>query len=107
MKEIKAFVQLQNGQLLSSKNHKRIVARSTTVCTNVIHREIDNKTYHEEWRISRECKGYIFREVKHGGGICGHHPSVRALVLATLCGLAGAHIRVMVEEDSDLKGGAL
>jgi hypothetical protein len=38
--------------------------------------------------IRKEQKGYIFREVEHGGGICGTHKTVRRLVESTLCGLS-------------------
>jgi len=52
--------------------------------------------YFQKWVIKKESKGYIFREVTHGGGICGCHRTVRQLVISTLCGMS-SDINVTVE----------
>lgn len=98
--KIIASVKLEGGALLSEKNAHRIVARSTRPSDRQGNRLPASHTgpvYQQEWRIQKEPKGFIFREVTHHGGICGHHPNVRALVIATLCGLSDS-IEVFVED---------
>lgn len=94
---ITATVRLENGSLLTEANMGRIVARSSRLCTNVIHPKIDPKTYREKWVIRKDPEGFIFVEVTHGGGICGHARNVRQLVIKTLFGLSG-DISVEVED---------
>lgn len=79
---IRLVTRIEGGQLINLKNLKRIRAFSTELCTSVISSHIDPKTYRESYVILRENEGYIFREITHGMGICGHRRTVRALVLA-------------------------
>jgi len=95
MKQIIAHIKLDGGRLLSAKNASKIIARSTRPSDksgnrlpSPIHRYKDDPPYFQKWVIRKEPKGYIFREVNHGGGICGCHKTVRRLVEATLCGLS-------------------
>jgi hypothetical protein len=89
MTQIIAHTKLDGGKLLSAKNAHNIVARST-VATDRMGNRIesspcaDKTPYFQKWVIQKEAKGYIFREVSHGGGICGCHPTVRQLVVSTL-----------------------
>lgn len=93
MTTIKAHIRLEGGQLLSEANAQSIIAR---------HQPFADMTpgfqaYFQRWVVRKEPQGFIFREVSHGAGICGHHPTVRQLVIATLCGLS-SDIIVEVEE---------
>ena len=87
---------LANGQLLSRKNMKRIVARATaptdrwgnwldksgkSPCDSLRH----EPPYLRVWRCQWTKKhGFEFREVNSGQGICGGHKTIRALVTRTL-----------------------
>jgi hypothetical protein len=62
-----------------------------------IYRFRNDPPYYEVWKIKKEPKGYIFREVFHGGGICGCKPTVRELVISTLCGFSN---NIVVEVDA-------
>lgn len=95
--QFKTKIHLVNAKYASKANMGKIFAVSSEVCTNVIMDGLDNKTYKERWAIKKEPKGYIFREVKHNGGINGHHKSIRALVLRT-AGFGG-HISVIFENE--------
>jgi len=95
MKQIIAHIKLDGGSLLSAKNAHRIIARSTRPSDRMgnrlpspIERFKNDPPYFQKWVIRKEDKGYIFREVEHGGGICGCHKTVRRLVESTLCGLS-------------------
>jgi hypothetical protein len=95
MKQIIAHIKLDGGSLLSAKNSHRIIARSTRPSDKSgnrlptpIERYRNDPPYFQKWVIRKEKDGYIFREVNHGGGICGAHKTVRRLVEATLCGLS-------------------
>jgi len=95
MKQILAHIKLDGGSLLSAKNASRIIARATwpsdrsgNRLPSPIERYKHDPPYFQKWVIRKESKGYIFREVHHGAGICGCHKTVRKLVEATLCGLA-------------------
>jgi hypothetical protein len=80
MTEITATVRIVHGDLICEKNLSRIVATS----------DQNNETY----RVKKEPKGYIFREVDFGHGICGHHKTLRGLIISTLFAVSGIHIRV-------------
>ncbi len=91
--QIKAHVRLEGGRWLSNANAHRIVARSTKPTDRMgnslpspIFRYRDDPPYFQTWRIHKDKKGYRFQEVTHGAGICGHHRTVRELVISTLCG---------------------
>jgi hypothetical protein len=96
MIEFKKKVQLVNGKMASKANMKKIFAVSSQLCTNVHGYGIDPKTYKERWAIRREPEGYIFREVTHGGGINGHHKSLKDLILATASSFSC--IKVILED---------
>ena len=91
MKQITAKIKLSGGRLLSSANAHRIIARDTRASDKMgnslpspIYEYRNDPPYFQKWVIKKEPKGYIFREVNHGGGICGCHPTVRDLVLSTV-----------------------
>lgn len=81
MIEFKTKYTVSYPQHIRLKNINRIVAISTEVCKNIICKGIDNSSYHEMWTIVKEKEGYIFREVTHGMAICGHHKTLRKLVI--------------------------
>jgi hypothetical protein len=86
--QIKVHVRVEGGRWLSNANANRILCRSTRPTDRHGNQlRPGQEPYYQCWRIHKEAKGYIFYEVSHGGGICGHHKSVRALVLATCYGL--------------------
>jgi hypothetical protein len=91
MKQITAKIKVNGGRLLSAANAPRIIARDTRPTDKMgnslpspIFRFKNDPPYFQKWVIKKEPKGYIFREVTHGGGICGCHPTVRDLVISTL-----------------------
>jgi hypothetical protein len=121
MNTIKCHVRVEGGKLLSAANAHRIKAVSLVPSDRMGNRlspsikggaavspiyELRNEPpYFQEWRIVNEAKGYAFREIKHGSGICGHQPSVRALVIATLCcGLFGGRPDIEVRVDDAAPG---
>jgi hypothetical protein len=55
--------------------------------------------YFREWRIERSSKGFAFREVGSGMGICGHRPTVRELVISALFVFSDEQFRVEVTEE--------
>ena len=90
--QIKVHYRIEGGHLLSRANIPRIIARCTrptdksgNSLPSPIERFRNDPPYFQTWVIRKEPKGYIFREVTHGAGICGCHPTVRALVLAAVC----------------------
>jgi|ERR1051325_687793 hypothetical protein len=86
MRTIKAHVRLEGGHLINNANAPHIVAFKKTPTDRQGNRLgiLSNEPYLQTWFIKREPQGYIFREVNHNGGICGHHKTVRSLVLAAL-----------------------
>ena len=113
MKRILAHITLDGGSLLSSKNAHKIVARSTKPTDrygNTLDKNgkspighLQNEPpYFRRWAVKKEKEGFIFREVNSNSGICGHAPTVRALVIKALCGISAApgsaHIVVEVAE---------
>lgn len=104
-KQIIARVTLDGGTLLSAANAHRIMARDTRPSDRMgnrhpspLHRYKNDPPYFQRWTIKKEPEGFIFREVTHNGGLCGHADNVRQLVIKTLCGLCGEHIIVEVED---------
>ncbi len=96
--EIKLKVSLVGGQHISLANMDSIVAKSifptSSISTKVIDGIIAEKgEYYPEWRVKKEPKGYIFREVNSDCGICGHHPSLRKLIIASI----GHRIKIEIE----------
>lgn len=96
MKQIIAHIKLDGGRLLSAKNAHRIVARTTRPSDksgnrlpSPIERYRNDPPYFQRWVIHKDVKGYCFREVNHGGGICGYRKTVRSLVASALLGLSG------------------
>jgi len=92
--QIIAVCKLVGGKHISAKNADRIIARSTEPTDKWGNRlnkdgvspifELRNQPpYFQRWIIKKEKEGYCFREVSHGGGICGAFPTVRGLVMAT------------------------
>lgn len=97
MIEFKTYYHVSNSKHIKVRNVSRIVAISSRLCTNVHMRGIDPTAYYEKWKIVKEDKGYIFREVTHNGGICGHHKTLRSLIISS-GGLP--HIKiVLLDED--------
>src|SRR4051812_49408150 len=92
MKTIGIQIRLTGGAPISNRNAPRIFARSTRATDragNTLRNglsPINNSTeiYHQRYAVKKEPEGYIFREVNNGAGICGHHSSVRRLLIATL-----------------------
>lgn len=108
-KQITARVTLDGGTLLSTANAHRIIARDTRPSDrsgnrlregekSPIERYKNDPPYFQRWTVKKEPEGFIFREVTHNGGLCGHADNVRQLVIKTLCGLCGEHIIVEVED---------
>lgn len=93
---IRVKCQLVNGKFVSKRNINKIIAVNSELCTHVKGYGIDPKTYYEKWTIKKEDKGYIFREITHGGGINGHHKTIRELVMATA--LDFPRIRVIFQQ---------
>lgn len=87
---------IRNGKYITNKNVDRIFAVSSELCTHVKSFAIDPKTYHEKWAVKKEPEGYIFREVTHGGGINGHHKTLRSLILQT-CLEHGHKIKIIYQ----------
>ena len=104
MKQIKAHIKLTGGNLLSAANAHRIIARATAPTDRYGNTLVKGKSpidylrdeppYTQRWAVKKEPEGYIFREVSHNGGTCGHHPTVRALVEATLTRTFGIVVEV-------------
>lgn len=94
-----------NGNKVTKKNWHKVVAISSTPCTNVLGvKAIDDiknagGEYFEKWKLVFEeaddhtQAGYIFREINHGGGISGRHESFKR----TIWGAIGL-TRVYLEE---------
>lgn len=104
MKQIKAHIKLTGGNLLSAANASRIIARATsptdrygnalTKGQSPIERLRGEPPYMQRWAVKKEPEGFIFREVTNNSGTCGHHPTVRALVQATLTRTFGIIVEV-------------
>lgn len=84
--KITASIKLEGGKLLTAANAHKIFAIRT-----------DKTAPRKRWKIVENHHGFIFWEVTHGGGICGYHPNIRALVIATLLGNCGDDIEVHFE----------
>lgn len=80
----------KNAHKLNKHNWQNVVAQAKYPCTNVHGvKAIDAIKaeagfYYEKWRIKKEPKGYIFREINHNGGICGHHKTFRKCLYAAM-----------------------
>lgn len=75
-----------HGRYLAPKYADKITARSilsTDRNGNTLSRFSKSAPYFQQWRIVKETKGWIFREVTNGAGICGHHPTIRELVIVS------------------------
>ena len=85
--KIKARVRIENGKLASKANASRLIVRGTKDISKTMH--VRGFTFTAEYRelyvVMLEQKGYIWREVKHGCGINGHHRTLRELVRNTVC----------------------
>jgi hypothetical protein len=97
--EFKRKTKLVNGSLIKKDNWHTIIAKSTTACTGVSGvAKIDEARrtggYYESWVIKKEPEGYIFREINHNGGICGHHKTPRLAVLTAI----GYRIKITIQE---------
>ena len=105
MKQIIAHIKLDGGRLLSAKNANKIIARalkpsdkSGNRLPSPIFRYKDDPPYFQQWKIHHDAKGYCWKEVTHGAGICGYGRSVRELVIKTLCcGIFGPREDIVVE----------
>lgn len=105
MKQILAHIKLDGGSLLTAKNSNNIIARalkpsdkSGNRLPTPIERYRNDPPYFQRWKIHHDAKGYCWKEVTHGGGICGYARSVRELVIKTLCcGLFGPREDIVVE----------
>jgi hypothetical protein len=84
-KTIKAHIRIENWRLVSAANTARLVVRGTKdISRNVLGRGFTPE-YRELWVVMHEDQGYIWREITHGMGINGHHPTLRDLVRTTAC----------------------
>lgn len=109
MKQINAHIQLDGGRLLSAKNANKIIARALKPSDksgnrldkdgkSPIYERRNDPPYFQRWNIHKDAKGYCWREVTHGAGICGYGRTVRELVIKTLCcGLFGPREDIVVE----------
>lgn len=109
MKQIIAHIKLDGGRLLTAKNANNITARALNATDrsgnrldkegkSPIYERRNDPPYFQQWKIHKDAKGYCWREVTHGSGICGHGRSVRELVIKTLCcGLFGPRDGIVVE----------
>lgn len=122
MKTIKCHVRVEGGKLLTAANAHRIKAVAlypTDRMGNALHLDKKNGTalspiyelrndppYFQEWRLVKVAKrGYAWREVTHGSGICGHRESVRLLVMATsVHGLFGTRDNIIIQVDDPKPG---
>lgn len=109
MKQIIAHIKLDGGRKLTAKNSTHIIARAlnpTDRCGNrldkdgksPIYERRNDAPYFQTWKIHKDAKGYCWREVTHGAGICGYGRTVRELVIKTLCcGIFGPREDIVVE----------
>lgn len=88
--QVFAVYSLKNGRGIS-KNWRSIVAKSNRPCTGILGVEAIEKAkreqgaYFEEYRLFNEKgKGYIFLEINHKCGICGHSKTVKEAVFKAL-----------------------
>jgi hypothetical protein len=95
--KIKARVRIENRKLASKANASRLIVRGTKDISKTMH--VRGFTFTPEYRelyvVMLESEGYIWREIKHGCGINGHHPTLRELVSNTVC--QGYEIEVLPE----------
>jgi hypothetical protein len=94
-----------NGNKLTKKNWMKVVAVSNKPCTGVHMKVIEaaiekNGAYFEKWKLVYEKgdewnTGYIFREINHNGGICGHHSTAKKAVWSAI----SSRITVYIEEE--------
>lgn len=95
--KIKARVRIENGKLASKANASRMIVRGAKDISKTMH--VRGFTFSPEYRelyvVMLEPNGYIWREVKHGCGINGHHRTLRELVRNTVC--QGYEIEVLPE----------
>lgn len=90
MTEFKRKYSLTNGNKVTKNNWEKVFAMSTIPNTNVLGvPEIERKkkiegAYYNFWRIDKEEKGYIFKEINSGCGICGYLPTVKELIFQAL-----------------------
>lgn len=92
--QLKLKVKLTGGHLLSRKNMARITARASEATDRWGNRLVNGRSpcdslageppYFRVWKIKEEAEGFIFLEVSSGHGICGHHKTIRKLVIQTL-----------------------
>jgi hypothetical protein len=119
MIEIKCHVRVDGGRLLTAANAHRIKCVSLVPSDRMGNRlekhagkdvspiyELRNEPpYFQEWRIFRSLKGYAFREIKHGGGICGYKCTVRELVIsASVFGIFGPCGERVVQVEDERPG---
>lgn len=100
MLEIKKRYSLQNGNKITKKNWHKVIAKSyKPYTTSQGWPAIDNAiketgTYYETWALKKEEDGYIFREINHGGGINGHHKTVKEAIFHAI----KSYIAVFLED---------
>jgi len=87
---------MKNGNKITKKNWHKIVAVSNKPCTSIrgvpaIDRVIESGgQYFEKWVLKYEeahgefPAGYIFREINHGCGISGNHPTPKKAVWSAM-----------------------
>jgi|GEM_PF-6979742 len=102
-------VKLEGGRLLTAKNASKITARKIIATDKYGNRILlkpdgtiigpfgPTQAYYQVWKIHRDENGYCWREVTHGGGICGYAENIRELVIKTIFGLC-YDIVIEVEE---------
>lgn len=94
--QFKRRITVTNSKYIKLKNIDRIVAVNTQPCRTVhgVPGIIPGE-YFEKWVIKKEPAGYIFREVKHNMGICGHAKTLRRLIIQS-SGLS--HIKIIFNQ---------
>ncbi|XKX07217.1 hypothetical protein R8G61_07905 [Tenacibaculum maritimum] len=80
-------------------DHKRIKARAKTICNSCfspVKKQIrkNNGSYTSEYRLVKEPKGFIFREVLGDHGISGHHKTMKKAIVSAI-----HHVNVFIDEE--------
>jgi len=74
---------IKGGNLIKKENIDRIFAlgKAGEYSGKVFTSKVDVKTYVPRYKLVKEPKGYIFREVVMGSGIAGHTKTIREQVI--------------------------
>lgn len=96
--ELSTKIKVIGYSRLSGKKHTQIKGRSKKLSTGISSSIIDlikktNGSYTQEYRLVKEPKGYIFREVLCDTGISGHHKTMRKAIITAI-----AFITIHIDE---------